>query len=90
MKTPEKLNNSTTNAALNSCRTVLAQIAKAKNANQIQFRDLIAEHEQIFRAALAEAETLAWQTPFPQLVFLDLAEERARDAAQQIARENRA
>jgi hypothetical protein len=44
-------------------------------------RDLAAEHkfalpERLFRVALNEAEALAWETEYPQLIFLTLAEEK--------------
>jgi hypothetical protein len=44
-------------------------------------RELAAEHqfalpERLFRVALSEAEALAWETEYPQLVFPSLAEEK--------------
>jgi hypothetical protein len=44
-------------------------------------RDLAAEHkfelpERLFQVALNEAEALAWETEYPQLVFPALAEEK--------------
>jgi len=44
-------------------------------------RDLATEHkfelpERLFRVALNEAEALAWETEYPQLVFPALAEEK--------------
>jgi hypothetical protein len=44
-------------------------------------RDLAAGHkfelpERLFRVALNEAEALAWETEYPQLVFPSLAEEK--------------
>jgi hypothetical protein len=44
-------------------------------------RELAAEHkfelpERLFRVALNEAEALAWETEYPQLVFPSLAEEK--------------
>src|SRR5580692_8269675 len=44
-------------------------------------RELAAEHkfelpERLFRVALNEAEALAWETAYPQLVFPALAEEK--------------
>src|SRR5580692_11834981 len=44
-------------------------------------RSLAAEHrfelpERLFRVALNEAEALAWETEYPQLVFPALAEEK--------------
>jgi|GEM_PF-7064795 len=61
-----------------SCQKILTQMKNARLAVYRQFRDVIADHEQALRLALNEAEALAWQTPFPQLVFQDLAEEKAR------------
>ena len=70
-----------------SCQKVLTQIQKARQAVYIQFRGLIADHEQALRLALNEAEALAWQTPYPHLVFPDLAEEKARAVAAWSARQ---
>jgi hypothetical protein len=44
-------------------------------------RDLTADHqfelpERLLRVALNEAEALAWETEYPQLVFPTLAEEK--------------
>jgi hypothetical protein len=44
-------------------------------------QELAAEHqfelpERLFRVALNEAEALAWETEYPQLVFPALAEEK--------------
>jgi len=44
-------------------------------------RELVAEHkfelpERLFRVALNEAEALAWETEYPQLVFPVLAREK--------------
>ncbi len=57
-----------------SGRILIVGIERAK-------RELAAEHkfelpERLFRVALNEAEALAWETEYPQLVFPTLAEEK--------------
>lgn len=57
-----------------SSQKLIVGIDKAK-------QDLAAEHkfelpERLFRVALNEAEALAWDTEYPQLVFPSLAEEK--------------
>lgn len=61
-----------------TCQKILNQIATAKDNVLEQFRDLLAEHEHSLRLALNEAEALAWETQYPELVFQDLAEEKAQ------------
>ena len=68
-------------ACLACCRKVLAQIQSAKAGILAEFRDTLAEHEHVLELALSEAEALAWQTGFPQLVFPALAAEKARAIA---------
>jgi len=87
MKNELKLNGLVSNACVNSYHRLLAQIAKTKKAIQAQFRDLVADHEQLLRLALNEAEALAWQTRYPQLVFADLAQEKAQGVVNWIARQ---
>ena len=89
MKNNNELSKSVARRCADSCQEILAQLAKAKVALLTQFRDLVAEHEQALHLALNEAETLAWQTPVPQLVFQDLAEEKARGVVNWIARQRR-
>lgn len=69
------------NTLSNNCRKVLNGIQRAKQAISNQFHDLLEEHDKALRLALNEAEALAYQTPFPQLVFADLAEEKVRALA---------
>lgn len=78
MNNDRKLNDLVSNVCVKSCQKVLAQIAKTKNAVLAQFRDMVADHEEVLRLALNEAEALAWQTQYPHLVFQDLAEEKAQ------------
>jgi hypothetical protein len=81
MKNENKLNGRVSNA----CQKVLAQISQRKNALLAQFQDLVAEHQQVLRLALNEAEALAWQTRYPHLVFQDLAEEKAQSVLNWVA-----
>ncbi len=74
----KQLNDRIATACVKSCQKVLTQIANTKDAILSQFRDLVADHEQVLRLALNEAEALAWETRYPQLVFPDLAEEKAQ------------
>lgn len=64
-------------ACLASCEKLVAQIQRTKDALLAEFRETRAAHEQLLRLALTEAEALAWQTPYPQLVFPSLAREKA-------------
>src|SRR6266478_4554539 len=72
---------------LDSCRKLLAQIESAKAAVLAEFRETLADHEHLLELALSEAEALAWQTGFPQLVFPALAAEKARAVASWHARQ---
>ncbi|HZV34085.1 MAG TPA: hypothetical protein VFB72_05865 [Verrucomicrobiae bacterium] len=82
MKTTAQLKNSVSDACIKSCQAIVAQVAKTKDAMLAQFRELVADHEEVLRLALNEAEALAWQTQYPQLVFQDLAEEKAKHVAE--------
>ena len=66
------------NACLASCRKLLAQIEKTKDAILAEFRETREAHEHLLRLALNEAEALARQTEFPYLVFPTLAVEKAQ------------
>jgi hypothetical protein len=61
---------------------MLAQIEKAREALNEEYRGLLAGHEQLLRLTLNEAEALAWETDFPQLVFPALAAEKVAAVAQ--------
>ena len=67
--------------ALNTCKAVLAQINHVKQAILTEARDTLEAPEQLLRLAVSEAEALAFQTRYPQLVFADLAEEKIGRAA---------
>ncbi len=77
MRDTNKIDRTLAQVCFESCEKIVGQIQKAKNAILTQFRDLKADHEHALRLALNEAEGLAWQTPYPHLVFTDLAEEKA-------------
>ena len=82
--------NSTRNAAqvcLASCRKLIASLARTKNALLSEFRKTLAGHEQLVNLALNEAEALAWETGFPQLVFPTLATEKVQALAAWDARQ---
>ena len=80
-------NSTLTTACLASCRKLLTQIEKTKEAVAAEFRELLQAHEQLLRLALTEAEALAWQTEYPYLVFPMLAAEKAQAVAAWHARQ---
>jgi len=63
-----------------SCKKLLAQIEDVKAAVVSEFRDRLEEHGRVLELAVNEAEALAWETGFPQLLFPDLAFEKAYTA----------
>src|SRR5579871_4457697 len=62
---------------LASCRKVIAQIERVKAGVLSEWRQKIEAHEHMLELALNEAEALAWQSGFPQLLFPVLAAEKA-------------
>jgi hypothetical protein len=68
-------------ACLNGCKQILAQIRNAKEAILDEARETVKVQEQMLRLAINEAEALAWQTLYPQLVFPNLAVEKVRGVA---------
>ena len=66
------------NVCLEYCRRLVGRIAKAKAAILAEFHEAMGGREQLLRLALNEAEALAWQTPYPHLVFPTLATEKAQ------------
>jgi hypothetical protein len=81
-----KTNNGNTRAAfgkacLNGCKKILAQIRNAKETILAEARATLKVQEQMLRLAVNEAEALAWQTLYPQLVFPNLALEKVRGVA---------
>lgn len=74
--------------ALDTCKAVLAQINHVKQAILTEARDTLEAPEQLLRLAVSEAEALAFQTRYPQLVFADLAEENIQRTAAWTERQN--
>jgi cation diffusion facilitator CzcD-associated flavoprotein CzcO len=60
-----------------SCRKLLNQIENVKAQVVAEFRDRLDDHQRVLDLAMNEAEALAWQTGFPQLLFPTLALEKA-------------
>ena len=62
-------------------RNTLEAISKARALVEREFSILLERQPRLLRLALNEAEAIAWQTGFPQLVFPSLALEKARVVA---------
>ena len=70
-----------------SGRELSRQVASVKQAMVREFGTAISGNGQLLNSALNEAEALAWQTPFPHLVFPILAEEKASAVSRWAARQ---
>jgi hypothetical protein len=68
-------------ACLNGCKQILTQIRNAREVILAEARKTVKGQEQLLRLAVNEAEALAWQTLYPQLVFPNLAVEKLRGVA---------
>jgi hypothetical protein len=68
-------------ACVTSCRSAVAKIRELKEAIVGEFRELFGAPEPLLRLALNEAEALAWDTDYPELVFPVLATEKAQAVA---------
>jgi hypothetical protein len=66
---------------------VLAQVNHAKDAILAEARATREVQEQLLRLTLNEAEALAFQTLYPQLVFPTLAVEKIQGAARWSSRQ---
>jgi hypothetical protein len=62
-------------------RNTLDAIAKVRALVEREFALLRQREPRLLRQALNEAEAIAWQTGFPQLVFPSLALEKVRTVA---------
>lgn len=71
------------------CKKLMAQMENVKAGIVSEFRDRLDDHQRVLELAVNEAEALAWETGFPQLVFPTLAVEKARAAAGWHARQQR-
>ena len=71
------------NKACRECyETIVAQIRNAREAILAEARETLQIQDRLIRLAVNEAEGLAWQTMYPQLVFPDLAKEKIQRATQ--------
>ncbi len=62
-------------------RNTLDAVARVRALVEREFSILRQREPRLLRQALNEAEAIAWQTGFPQLVFPSLALEKARAVA---------
>jgi hypothetical protein len=72
--------NASTGAPVDARNEIQRVVNRVKTSVLNDYRDLAGEHGRLLRLALNEAEAIAWQTGFPQLVFPTLAAEKARQA----------
>jgi hypothetical protein len=63
------------------CSRTSERIREAKDALLETTRAALDADERMLRLALNEAEALAWQTRYPDLVFMDLAAEKVQEVA---------
>jgi len=76
-----------TDRCMQSCRKLLAGIEQTKKRIAAEFREIVESNQKSFQMALNEAEALAWQTDYPQLVFPALAVEKVQAVAAWRARQ---
>jgi len=72
---------------LHCYRQVLRRLGAVKVKIEREFGRVMTGYEQLLKAAVNEAEALAWQTSYPHLFFPTLAEEKATEAQQWVARQ---
>jgi len=68
---------------------IMAQIRRTRNSILAEARESHQVQERLLRLAVNEAEGLAWQTMYPQLVFPNLAMEKIQGAVQWSRRQRR-
>jgi hypothetical protein len=66
---------------IKSLRNIQAAMSAARGKIERQFAALRAQQAHVLELALNEAEALAWETGFPQLVFPTLAMEKVSAVA---------
>ncbi len=71
----------TQSGAVAACGRIADFLEAVKREVFAEYQSALGANEQLLRLALIEAEALARQTPYPHLVFPQLAEEKARNAA---------
>jgi hypothetical protein len=93
MKTNERNENLNGTAFSKACRecvgTILAEIRNAREVILTEARKTVHVQERWLRLAVNQAEGLAWQTLYPQLVFPDLAAEKIQRVVKWIQRKTK-
>jgi len=87
MKTNHRLIRKTGGLGRQPGRRVPGPVAEVKNAVLREYADGLRPHDRLFRGAMIEAEALAWQTPYPGLLFPVLAQEKAQAVRNWLARQ---
>lgn len=64
------------------CQKVVFSIARLKERLHEKYQRAFPAHPALIRQAVADAEALAWETPFPHLVLPDFAELRLAQVIQ--------
>ena len=82
MKTNTETNRIQSNGfaktCIDSCHWLLNEMGAVRRSIAREFRQTFQLPEHMLRLALNEAEALAWDSGVPQLVFPDLANEKAQ------------
>jgi hypothetical protein len=76
MKTTHLTNRCSNTTAPQFCRELIDALGKLKARLVARYEQALPSRGQIIRQAVAEAEELAWRTPFPHLFLPDFAEVR--------------
>jgi hypothetical protein len=78
-----ELNDDITIAArcVTTCKQLLAGMGQVRNRITAEFAETLTAHKQLLNLALNEAEALAWNTDYPQLLFPTLATEKVQAIA---------
>ena len=89
MNTNENLTAEATIAdrCVQACKKLLGEIERVKNKIADEFHEIVESNQKSFQLALNEAEALAWQTDYPQLLFPVLAMEKVQAVATWRARQ---
>jgi|SRR5579862_657891 len=69
------------------CGELSRQVREIKRAMVQEFGTAISGQSQLLNSALNEAEAIAWQTPYPHLLFPVLAQEKASSITRWAARQ---
>jgi hypothetical protein len=76
-----------TGVILTSTQKLASQIERVKHNILAEFREAFEAHNHLLRHAINQADALAWQTAYPELVFPTLAIEKVQAAAGWAARQ---